>query len=247
MNKDNHKLPTFAKKSKKRNWRRIMGFVILVGVVAYSYGEPHLERILGVDLPSIRDQGRNGQVADADPSFNGERPNASDPSDQNRDRSNPTFAKRGGFNNGSISNGSKSGGSAKSNPYLTPTGKKSRLQSPAGLVYGVGGGGEHRVDHVMRHANDMPSRPVHSVFEGSEDEILRMLDEAFELVKSNSNRVRNKPDRERNYRVAHVVDMQRKIGYLGGKRGKRENYPPRSKLTLVIDNEKFVITAYPDK
>ena len=239
MNKHDQKLPTLAK-PKKHNWRRIIGLVVLVGVVAYSYGEPHLEKLLGVDLPSIRDQGKQSEVSNGDPRFGGnDQRGNSDSTERNKDRSNPAFSKSGS-GNGQVSTGSNSS-------FLTPTGKKNRLESPAGLVYGVGGGGEHRVDHMMRHAEDMPSRPVHSVFEGSQDEILRMLDEAYELVQSKSNRVYNKPDRERSYRVAHVVDMKRKIGYLGGKRGKRENYPSRSKLTLVLDNGKFVITAYPDK
>ena len=73
-------------------------------------------------------------------------------------------------------------------PYLTPTGKKNRLRSPAGLVYGESKG-EHRVDHVMRHASDNKDRPVHSVFNGSKREILEMIDEAYELVKSESPRV----------------------------------------------------------
>ncbi len=132
-------------------------------------------------------------------------------------------------------------------PYLTPTGSKNRLQSPAGLIYGMAAGGEHRVDHVMSHSRDDPSRPVHSVFEGTEQEILQVIDEAYALIKSKSNRVRSRPDDRLNFRVEHMVDLQRTIGYLGGQRGRRENHPPRTKITLVLDNETFVITAYPDQ
>ena len=63
---------------------------------------------------------------------------------------------------------------------------RTQLQSPAGLIYGMGGGGEHRVDHVMRHAKDDPSRPSHGVFDGDKESILRLIDEAYEMVKGNS-------------------------------------------------------------
>ena len=213
----------FKAKPKKLNWRKMIWVVILAGVVGYSYGQPYLEKWTGWDLPTISDRG-----------------NASNSDRGQNDR---------GLDWNVQPNGNKkhSGGTASNSSYLTDMGKKDRKESPAGLVYGVGGGGEHRVDHVMRHAVDMPSRPVHSVFEGSQEEILKMLDEAYELIKSNSDRVRTKRDKERNFRASHVVDMKRKIGYLGGKRGKRDGYPARSKLNLVLDNDKFVITAYPDK
>jgi hypothetical protein len=132
-------------------------------------------------------------------------------------------------------------------PYLTSIGIKNRLQSPAGLIYGMGAGGQHRVDHVMSHSRDDLSRPVHSVFDGTEQEILQVIDEAYGLIQSKSNRVRSRPDDRLDFRVEHLVDLQRRIGCLGGQRGRRENHPPRSKITLVLDNEKFVITAYPDQ
>ena len=153
-----------------------------------------------------------------------------------------------GENSGGQRRGESVSTSASNNgqPFLTPTGKKSRLRSPAGLIYGENRG-EHRVDHVMRHGKDDPSRPVHSVFDGNKDEILRMIDEAYEQVKSNSGRVKKTPDKRLNFRAKYLIDMKRKVGYLGGKRGKRENFPARNKIALVLDNEKFVVTAYPDR
>ena len=135
---------------------------------------------------------------------------------------------------------------AESEPYLTPTGKKNRLRSPAGLIYGESRG-EHRVDHVMRHAKDDPSRRLHSVFEGDKKKILKVIDEAYRLIESKSNRVQKTPDKKLDFRAKYTVDMKRKIGYLGGQIGKRQNYPPRSKLSLVLDNGKFMVTAYPDR
>ena len=211
---------------KKPNWRKILWAGVLVAVLAYAYGEPYLEKWLGIDLPSIRENNNVAQVENE--------PRLSDSSNQS---TSPSISSRNSSNTAA--------GNARD--YLTPTGKKSRLQSPAGLVYGVGGGGEHRVDHVMRHAVDDTKRGYHSVFSGSETEILKMLDEAYELVKSKSNRVKSKQDKDRDFRMEHVIDMKRKIGYLGGQVGRRQNRPSRSKLTLILDNGKFVVTAYPDK
>ena len=213
--------------SKPVNWRKMLSAGILVAVLAYTYGHPYIEKWTGWDLPSISQNNHDHQNRDSgddDFSSRGSNPGG------------PTAAKIGGTDSSSSSD---------ADAYLTPTGKKNRLASPAGLVYGESRG-EHRVDHVMRHGADMKNRPVHSVFDGSKGEILKLIDEAYELIKSKSNRVRSKPDDRLDFRVAHTVDMKRKIGYLGGKSGSRQNYPSRSKLTLVLDNEKFVITAYPD-
>ena len=54
---------------------------------------------------------------------------------------------------------------APSDPYLKSAGGKN-LKSPAGLVY-TGGQKEHRTDHVLRHAHDIPNRDgPHGVFLG---------------------------------------------------------------------------------
>ena len=222
---------TVVHDKKPVNWRKKISAVILVAVLAYAYGAPYVAEWTGWDLPSIRND--NSSTATIDPE--------SDSHNHRPDLGAPLDAKLG---NRSSNNSSSHSNSPSS--YLTPTGKKNRLQSPAGLVYGESRG-EHRVDHVMRHAVDDKNRPVHSVFDGTQDEILKVIDEAYEQIKSKSNRVKSKPDKRLDFRTAYTVDMKRKIGYLGGKRGQRENYPSRSKLTLVLDNEKFVITAYSDR
>ena len=205
--------------------------MILAFAGIYQLAHPMIERQFNVDLPSLTE---DDNVADR------EKPNREW---NDSDWEVPT----GESNEPLIGESSNSGGKASSGSFeLVPTGKKNRLRLPAGLVYGESRG-EHRVDHVMRHAKDDPGRPVHSVFDGNKDQILRQIDEAYKLVKSGSNRVKKIPDKRLDFRVQYKVDMQRKVGYLGGKRGKRENFPPRNKITLVLDNEKFVITAYPDR
>ncbi len=120
--------------------------------------------------------------------------------------------------------------------------RKNRFESPAGLVYTMGPGGEHRIDHVLRHGKDAPERPVHSVFSGDRDTILSVIDEGFELVQSQPQRV--KSAREGN-RTEYTIDMQKKIGFEGGQKGKRQGFPPLNRLKLVVQNQTDVVTAYP--
>jgi hypothetical protein len=140
----------------------------------------------------------------------------------------------------------------KSGGDLSPTGTRGRdvfltssggrnLISPAGLIYTMGAGGEHRVDHVMRHSRDDKDRDVHGVFDGDEEDILRLIDEAYQLVKSGSRRVTT-DDSDDN--VVHTVAMERRIGYEGGQRGNRSRNRPLTRLRLVL-RENRIITAYP--
>lgn len=117
------------------------------------------------------------------------------------------------------------------------------LQSPAGLVYRMGPNNEHRIDHVMRHSKDIPSRSIHGVFDGNRSEIVTLIDEAYTLANKRSRRVRTSRDRDR---TIHEVDMNRRIGYVGGKSGKRNGKPSARHLKLVLEG-KNVITAYPFK
>lgn len=152
----------------------------------------------------------------------------------------------GGNSKSSASNdkfaASKSGTSSNksSDPYLSGGRTKT---SPEGLRYTMGKGGEHRTDHVLRHAKDMPSRPTHSVFNVQGDDVFRLVDEAYALIKSNSSRVKKEPTDDRGL-TPYVVDMKREVGYKGGKSGKRKNYPKLYKVKLILGDDR-VITAYP--
>ncbi|MDA7858706.1 hypothetical protein N9B05_02710 [Mariniblastus sp.] len=121
-------------------------------------------------------------------------------------------------------------------------GRGENLLSPAGLVYSSGRSG-HRSKHVMRHASDEPDRPgPHGVFDAQGDDVFRLIDEAYELIQSGSKRVQTIP--EENGKVEYVINMNRRIGYLGGESGARKNHPPLEKLNLVLGDNR-VITAYP--
>lgn len=116
--------------------------------------------------------------------------------------------------------------------------------SPAGLVYRSGSTHGHRLKHVMQHAEDDLSKPIHGVFIGSQTDILLLIDEAYELAQE-----RGPPDVEQKQergRTVITVNLKRKIGYTGGQAGQRDNQPPCHTLKLVLE-DKNVITAYPVK
>ena len=117
--------------------------------------------------------------------------------------------------------------------------------SPAGLEYTRTGHGEHRTDHVLRHAEDIPDRQgSHGVFAvDSDEEVFALIDEAYELIKQDSNRVDKEPSRG-DGKQAYVVDMKRKIGFKGGQSGRRSGNPPLTRIKLVLADNR-VITAYP--
>ena len=68
------------------------------------------------------------------------------------------------------------------------------------------------------------------------------LDEAYELIKNKSKQVKKSPGR--NGKTEYVVDMKRKVGYLGGQTGGRKNNPPLYKIKLILGDNR-VITAFP--
>ena len=139
---------------------------------------------------------------------------------------------------------SKSTSNSASGPYLTKRGSKQ--VSPAGLVYA-----RSRIEHVMRHSHDIPDRNdsnSHGVFDvDSEDAVFRLLDEAYKKVKSNSRDVSKQgADPNASFKkVVYTVNMKRRIGYLGGRKGKRDGNPALSKIVLVLGNDVEVVTAYP--
>lgn len=217
----------FEAKKKPLNWRKIIPVVIVLLIAGYSMGQPYLVKWTGINFPSINGEGEN--IADND--RNGD------------DKYKPTFVPQKG--NDSAKTGGGNGAISSGSFQLTDLGGD-KFRSPAGLIYRRAGHGEHRIDHVMRHAKDDPGRPVHGFFtNSSRDDVLGLIDEGYELVKQNSNRVTTKRDPKKPYRTTYLIDMQRKIGVKGGKNGRRQGNQKLSKLQLVIDNGDQVITAYP--
>lgn len=118
------------------------------------------------------------------------------------------------------------------------------FESTAGLLYVPGGAEGHRLKHVMQHAKDNPSKPVHGVFDGDRDEILAVIDEAFMKAKKGGSDVRSE---KQNGRRIFTVNLRRRIGQVGGSEGERQGHPDCRFVRIVLENENEVISAYPSK
>jgi hypothetical protein len=115
--------------------------------------------------------------------------------------------------------------------------------SPAGLRYqGRDPDGRTRVDHVLRHARDIPDRDgSHGVFDGGPDAVFGVIDEAWRNVEKKKVRPTIEGDRS-----LYTVPMGRRVGYLGGRAGASRGRPPLTNIFLVIETgTKNVITAFP--
>ena len=132
-------------------------------------------------------------------------------------------------------------------PAVAPPARLQRLagdryRTPAGLIFGPSRG-EHRLEHVMRHARDDPGRSgPHGVFDlQTQDEIAGLIDEAYAIAQNEPRRAVIRRDDER---TIYTVQMNRRVGYVGGSAGRAANHPPCRRMTLVLEGLD-VITAYP--
>lgn len=142
------------------------------------------------------------------------------------------------------SSGSTSGNlKTKSEPKLGQLTKlpSGDFKSTAGLIYGRGSRDGTRLKHVMKHAKDDLSKPVHGVFDGTQEEILALIDQAYTLAKKNSKNVTSSTQRDR---TVYTIYFSKRIGYVGGQKGKRNKNPMCKELSLVLEKDR-VITAYP--
>jgi len=116
------------------------------------------------------------------------------------------------------------------------------FRSTAGLIYRPGSRDQHRLKHILKHATDDLSKPVHGVFDGDRDQILAWIDIAWLKANQGGRAVRR---HEENGRTAWTVRMDERIGYVGGQTGQRKNHPDCRYLRLLIEDGKTVVTAYP--
>ncbi|MFC8734554.1 hypothetical protein ACFT5B_19025, partial [Luteimicrobium sp. NPDC057192] len=93
-----------------------------------------------------------------------------------------------------------------------------------------------RVDHVLNHANDIPARPMHGVFDG---DAISLTDEAWDAVKSG----RGFAVQQGNKTVYHV-NMGRPVGFIGGQVGAAAGNPAVGVIRLVTQGDS-VITSFP--
>ena len=121
-----------------------------------------------------------------------------------------------------------------------------KFQSTAGLLYVQGSADGHRLKHVLKHARDIPDKNIHDVFdgEGDRDTILAWIDIAYEAGKKGG---RGTKVERQGGRVVYTVKMSQRIGYVGGRAGRRDNFPECRYLRLVVQNGNEVVTAYPSR
>ena len=201
--------------------------MILVGlVVAFVLLQPSLERWSGIELPDFVDD--SGQVVEKAHSQPIESESASERGDIGPDSTRPEVPSSD-----------------------DPTSKLGELResdnrvfvSTAGLRYRPGSQEGHRIDHVLRHANEDRSRPVHGVFDGDRDEIFAIIDEAYLITQERG--PPNATSDQQDGRTVWTIDLGRRIGYVGGQTGERSHHPAAQHLKLILENGTNVVSAYP--
>ncbi len=110
--------------------------------------------------------------------------------------------------------------------------RRNHWLSPAGLVYkGYDPGGLTRVEHVERHARDIPDRDgPHGVFDGGSSVAFATIDEAWKIAQKKRLKARVEGDRS-----LYNVPMGRRVGYLGGRVGKRKRHPALTRVQIVFE------------
>lgn len=204
-----------------RGNKKSIGTTILILVVGLAYlaAKPKLEKWLGTELPG----GNNNQAA------------------VQEDSPTPDLTSNSTNSGSAAESNTSAGTSTKSQSdqqVLTRVGKD--FKSKEGLVYRAGSSrGGH--DHVLLHAKDNLSKPVHGVFD-DKSQIFALADEAYKKIKSGSRDVQTS---KQGSRTAYTVKMGRRIGYKGGRSGKQQGQPKLTRITLVLVEGNRVITAYP--
>jgi hypothetical protein len=212
-------------KGVKVDYRQMLIFGVLALAVVYHFSRPTLERWFGTQLPSITEDDRQSQASNHN--YDAKLPNVSGKSSNSAS------------SNSASSNQSSNPGQA-ARDWLKDIGGN-KYQSPAGLIYT--GGREHRVDHVLRHCVDDPSKPTHGVFVGDAVAVMKMVDEAYEMVKAGSRKVDSDKQGDK---MTHTCEMGRVVGHTGGRKAERSGRKELRSVKLVLADNR-VITAYPTK
>ena len=114
------------------------------------------------------------------------------------------------------------------------------FHSASGLTFKFGSKHGNRLSHVLEHtANDL-TKNFHGVFTVGDD-LVKTLDEAYDIAKKGGdNVIKTVQD---NGNVSFVVDLGRKVGFEGGKKGSGKAL---NKINIVVvEGTDNVITAFP--
>lgn len=119
---------------------------------------------------------------------------------------------------------------------------KDRYESPAGLIYAPGSEEGHRLSHIERHLDDDPQRPgSHGVFQGSMEQFLIAIDEAYRRARGHAKGTRTRSEEAE---TVYEAPFDQPIGYLGGSLGRDKGNPPLKRLRVVVRGTNL-ITAFP--
>lgn len=240
-----------------------VSLLVVVAIVGYLWVKPKIEQRWGIELPG-GDSTAAEQPSTDDNSSTSTTPTINIPVQDDREVSKPatvgseTKVSKVEKNPTSSVNKTESRpkrqaqqkpknlDSKKSEPVLGQLKKvdKNVLESTAGLRYGPGSREGHRLKHVMLHASDQPNRSgKHGVFDGDQEEILALLDEVYLTAQKRGppKNVRVKQDRNR---TVMTVNLNRRVGFMGGQVGKSRGRPGLKKVRIVLEG-KSVITAFP--
>jgi hypothetical protein len=115
-------------------------------------------------------------------------------------------------------------------------------ESAAGLRYvGRDPAGLTRVSHVLRHAADDVTRPVHGVLDAGRRGALRVVDDAWIRIQQQGIQGVTQGNR-----TVFTVDMGGRVGYLGGQAGASAGNPALTRLQIVVERgTSNVVTAFP--
>lgn len=227
--------PTPRKRSLKTT------LILIAAVVAYALLQPRLETWLGVDLPSLT--GEEVAQPEAPPAES----DAPSPAEDG-DRRPAGTSGQTSISDATEDHPDQSIASEATDSKPVPKLGELRdvgdgvFQSTAGLYYRPGSREGHRIKHVLRHHEDDPDRPVHGVFEGDRNELFAIIDEAYLYTFDHGPPQVSKE--EDDGRTIYVVDLGRRIGYVGGQRGRRNDHPAAHHVQLILEGTN-VITAYP--
>ena len=98
-----------------------------------------------------------------------------------------------------------------------------------------------RLEHIMRHASDIPKRKKHGVFTISKEKIIELMDEMWQKIQAGELH-----GKERGGRVAYTYHAKRELGYLGGKEGRQKGHPKIESARIVVSKSTHeVITFFP--
>jgi hypothetical protein len=118
-------------------------------------------------------------------------------------------------------------------------------ESAAGLRYGPDPRFENRVRHVLNHAVDDVNREgLHGVFDAGPRGALSVVDEAWQKA-MREGRSADVNIIQQGNNTRYEINMNRRVGYVGGEGGAAAGHPEARRIAIVIKNLRDVVTAFP--